>query len=98
MKNNNFFSDMAQNNTIEERVSLLEVQVADLREDVTEVHEDVTGLDQDVNILFDEQLIQDQRLLNLEETSDGVIVELAEINANILGNLDVYTSKTFLFN
>ena len=30
-------SDLMQNNTIEERVSLLEVQVADLREDVTVV-------------------------------------------------------------
>ena len=65
-----------QNNTIDERVSLLEVQVADLREDITEVDEDVTGLDEDVNFLFDEQVIQDERLLNLEETSDGIISEL----------------------
>ena len=80
---------MAQNNTIEERVSLLEVQVDDLREDVTEVDEDVTGLDQDVNFLFGEQLIQDERLSDLEQTSDEVVVELAEINVNILGNLDI---------
>ena len=58
---------MAQNNTIEERVTLLEVQVADLREDVTviqgdvvEVDEDLTELEGDVNFLFDEQVIQDE--------------------------------------
>ena len=62
-----------QNITIEERVSLLELQVGDL--------------DEDVDFLFDETVLQDERLLNLEETSDQVVVELAEINANILGNL-----------
>ena len=59
---------MAQNNTIEERVTLLEIQVADLREDVAEVDEDVTGLDEDINFLFDEQVIQDERLFSLEQT------------------------------
>ena len=82
---------MAQNNTIEERVSLLEVQVADLREDVTVVQVGVVELDDDVDFLFDEQIIQDDRLLNLEETSDQVVVELAEVNANILGNLNKVT-------
>ena len=83
---------MAQNNTIEERVSLLEIQVADLREDVTVIQGGVVELDDDVNFLFDEQIIQDDRLLNLEETSDQVVVELAEINANILGNLNKVTN------
>ena len=40
------------NTTIEERVSLLELQVVDL--------------DEDVDFLFDEQIIQDERLLSLE--------------------------------
>ena len=65
------FVDQVQNTTIEERVALLEIQVADL--------------DQDVNFLFEEQIIQDERLLELEQTSDEVVVELAEINANIQG-------------
>ena len=73
------------NSTIEERVSLLEIQVV-------EIEEDVADLDQDVNFLFDEQIIQDDPLLNLEETSDQVVVELAEINANILGNLNKVTN------
>ena len=56
-----FVTDSVQNNTIEERVSLIEVQVADLREDITEVDEDVTALVENVNFLFDEQIIQDER-------------------------------------
>ena len=66
-------------------ISLLEVQVADLREDVTVVQVDVMELDQDVDFLFGEQLIQDERLLELEQISDEVVVELAEINENIQG-------------
>ena len=66
-------------------MSLLEIQVADLREDVTEVDEDVTGLDEDISFLFDEQVIQDERLLQLEQASVQVTVELAEINVNIQG-------------
>ena len=49
-----------QHATIEERVALLEIQVV-------EIEEDLVGLDQDVNFLFEEQIIQDERLLNLEE-------------------------------
>ena len=60
---------MSQNNTIEERVSLLEIQVADLREDVTVVQTGVVELDQDVDFLFGEQLIQDERLFSLEQRS-----------------------------
>ena len=66
-------------------MSLLEIQVV-------EIEEDVTDLDQDVNFLFDEQVIQDARLLELERTSNDVIVELAEVNANILGNLNKLTN------
>ena len=72
--------EIVQNDTIEERVTLLEARVTDLQGDVV-------NLDQDVDFLFFGQLIQDERLLELEQTSDEVVVELAEINANILGNL-----------
>ena len=37
---------------------------------MAEIEEEVTGLDQDVNFLFDEQVIQDERLLILEQDSD----------------------------
>ena len=52
-----FVSESIQNTTIEERVTLLEIQVA-------VVEQDVADLDQDVNFLFDEQVIQDEKLLN----------------------------------
>ena len=70
---------MVQNDTIEERIALLEEQVVDLQDDITVIQDDVADLDQEV--------IQDERLFELEQTSDEVVVELAEINANILGNL-----------
>ena len=53
---------MFQNTTIEERVALLEFQVTDL--------------DQDVNFLFGEQIIQDERLFSLEQTSLDILGEL----------------------
>ena len=66
-------------------MTLLEIQVADLREDVTVVQDEVSDIETDVDFLFDEQIIQDERLLNLEETSLQVVVELAEVNVNLLG-------------
>ena len=58
-------------------MSLFEIQ-----ENITMVDKDVTGLAQSiVDFLFDEQVIQDEKLLDLEETSDQVVRELAEINA-----------------
>ena len=50
--------------------------MAEIQEDMIEIDEDVTGLDQDVNFLFDEQIIQDERLFTLEQTSNGIISEL----------------------
>ena len=57
------FVELMQNATIEERVSLLEIQVG-------EIDVDVTLLEGDVNFLFDEHVIQDERLLTLEQDSD----------------------------
>ena len=72
--------DLFQNTTIEERVTLLELQVLDIQEDVG-------NLDQNVDFLFEEQIIQDERIFSLEETSDQVIVELAQINENLEGTI-----------
>ena len=57
---------------MEERVSLLEVQVADLREELTTVTGNVEEVEGSINFLFDEQVIQDERLLNLETEVDGM--------------------------
>ena len=55
----NHVSAPVLNDTIEERVSLLELQVVDLTDDVGELEEDVT-------IISSGQILQDQRILNLE--------------------------------
>ena len=64
-------------------MTILETQVTEIQEDVTGLNEDVIGLrvdhtqlEGDVNFLFDEQVIQDQRLFSLEQTTDGIIGEL----------------------
>ena len=67
-------------------MTLLEEQVVDLHDDITVIQGDLVDLDENVDFLFDKQIIQDERLLELEQTSVEVIVELAEINANIQGS------------
>ena len=52
---------------------------------MVELDENVVDLDEDVDFLFGEQLIQDERLLNLEEASVQVTGELTEINSIIQG-------------
>ena len=61
-----------QNETIEERVALLELQVSDIREDLTTTEQAVEDLDENVDFLFDEQVIQDERLLNLEVATNEI--------------------------
>ena len=56
-----------------------------IQDELTDVDDRVDLVEGDVNFLFDEQVIQDERLLNLEETSDQVVVELAEVNVDLLG-------------
>ena len=57
----------------------IEEDLTELDEDVTAVEVDLIELEGDVNFLFDEQVIQDERLLGLEQTDNQVVVELAEI-------------------
>ena len=82
-----------QNDTIEERVALLEIQVVEIEEDVTGLNEDVIGLrvdrtelEGDVNFLFDEQVIQDERLFSLEQTSNDFDDQLDLINGEMVSN------------
>ena len=76
MFNISSFVELIENATIEERVSLLEVQVVQIQEDVTGLGVDLTGLDEDVGFLFDEQVIQDERLLNLETETEEIDEQL----------------------
>ena len=73
-------------------MTILEIQVADTQEDLTE-------LEGDVNFLFDEQVIQDERLFSLEQTSDGIIAELDSVDNEIEGDFQLlsywpYDSRT----
>ena len=54
-----------QNVTIEERVALLEIQVAD-------IEGDISLLIENDNFLFDEQIIQDERLFSLEQETEEI--------------------------
>ena len=54
-----FLLESIQNTTIEERVALLEIQVVVIQDEITD-------LETDVDFLFEEQIIQDERLLGVE--------------------------------
>ena len=74
--------------TIEERVALLEMQVVEIEEDVTGLSVDLTELDENVDFLFDETVIQDERLFSLEQ-------ETGEIQNDIISRIPFIW--TFLF-
>ena len=57
--------------TIEERVTILEFQMADLTDDVTDLGEDVDVIDGEVAVILADQVIQDERILELEADSEG---------------------------
>ena len=63
---------MRQNATIEERVALLEIQVVEIEEDLTGLGVGLTEVDENVDLLFDEQVIQDERILGLEQENDVI--------------------------
>ena len=58
--------ESVQNATIEERVALLEIQMEQTQDDVTGLGVGLTEVDENVDFLFEEQVIQDERLLGLE--------------------------------
>ena len=49
-------------------MALLEIQVVVIQEDVTDIDGDISVLIENDNFLFDEQVIQDERILTLEQT------------------------------
>ena len=57
-------------------MALLEIRVEQIEDDVMALGVDLTGVDENVDFLFDEQVIQDERLLNLEETSLQILGKL----------------------
>ena len=67
-----------QNSTLEERVELLEGQVVVIQDEVSDI-------ETDVDFLFDEQAIQDERLLNHDER----LFSLEQISIDVDAQLDV---------
>ena len=65
-----------------------------IQDDLTEVDEDVTLLEGDVNFLFDEQVIQDERLFSLEQMSLGILGELDSVEDELEGEF-IKTIKYF---
>ena len=59
--------------------------MVEIEEDVTEVDDRVTLVEDDVSFLFDEQVIQDERLFSLEQTV-FVIDEDVEGNNHLAKN------------
>ena len=51
-----------------------------LETQVVEIEEDISDLDQDVNFLFDETVIQDERLFSLEEETDVIDAQLIVVD------------------
>ena len=78
--------------TIEERVTILESQVVEIEEDVIGLRVDHTQLEGDVSFLFDEQVIQDERLFSLEQT---VFVIDEEVEGNCYFSLFTELTVTF---
>ena len=51
-------------------------QIVEIQEDAIEIEEDVSILTENVDFLFDEQVIQDERLLNLGTETEGIEEEV----------------------
>ena len=63
----------------------MEIQddVTGLNKDVIGLRVDLTELEGDVNFLFDEQVIQDERLLNLETETEEIDEQLITVNDDL---------------
>ena len=60
---------------------------------IVEIEEDIADLDEDVNFLFDETVIQDERLFQLEQTTDSINAELVAVDDEIETVNDQLESK-----
>ena len=60
-----FVLEPAENGTIEERVTFLEIQMDEVQGDLAQTEDEIT-------LLFSQQIIQDDRLVNLEEDTDSL--------------------------
>ena len=78
-----YCAGLIQNVTIEERVALLEIQAVEIEEDVTTLGVGLVGLGENVDFLFDEQIIQDERLFTVEQTTVEITAELVSVDDDL---------------
>ena len=71
-------------------MTLLETQVIEIEEDITGLNIGLAEVDQNVDFLFDEQVIQDERLFSLEQTSLGILGELDSVEDELEGEFIKY--------
>ena len=57
--------------TIEERVTILEFQMAGLTEEVIDLGDELDVSDGEIAVIFADQVIQDERILEVEADSEG---------------------------
>ena len=65
----------------------------EIDEDLTDVGDDLTLLEENVNFLFDETIIQDQRIFSLEQISIDVDAQLDIIDDTVEGNRRLGSQK-----
>ena len=68
---------------------MLEIQMVQVEDSVDGLGVDLTELEGDVDFLFDDQLIQDQRIFNVEEES-------SDLNENVQGMSDFTVLTNFV--
>ena len=61
--------------------------LTEVGEDVTGLEVDLTELDENVDFLFDEHIIQDERLFSLEQTTDAINAELVAVDDELEGEV-----------
>ena len=62
----------------------IEEDLTVLNEDISGLEVDLTELEGDVNFLFEETIIQDERLFSLEQTTDAINAKLVSVDDEIL--------------
>ncbi len=55
-------------------------QVVEIEEDMSVMRDDVAGVEDDVDLLLDEQVLQDERILTLEQDSDQLEDDVESMN------------------
>ena len=60
-------------------MTLLEIQVTVIQDDITDLEVNLMELQGDVDFLFEETVIQDERLLNLEQTTIGLLGDINSV-------------------